>query len=127
MAVALNDLIVADANNSGLVLDADLDSFYVMDSLAFRVPAAFSRFLVANSNYVDTTHSDTGATSDALIKANIGTQAVVAGELKSAADTIHSNVEASVAATSDGALEADLKPLVALSGVLNNEGCHSHQ
>ena len=122
VAVALNDLIVADANNSGLVLDADLDSFYVMDSLAFRVPAAFSRFLVANSNYLDTTHSDTGASSDALIKANIGTQAVVAGELKSAANTIHSNVQASVAATSDAALEADLKPLVALSAVLNNEG-----
>ncbi len=122
MATALNNLIVADANNSGLVLDSELDSFYVMDSLAFRVPAAFSRLLVANSNYMDTTHSDTGASSDALVKANIGTQAVLAGELKSAATTIHSNVDASLAGTNDPALEADLKPLVSLSAVLNNEG-----
>ena len=122
MATALNNLVLADANNSGLVLDPDLDSFYVMDSLAFRVPAVFSHYLIANSNYVDTTHSDTGATTEALIKANIATQAVLAGDFKSAAGTILSNVQASMDANSDPALEGDLKPLVALSAVLNNEG-----
>ena len=122
VATALNNLILADANNSGLVLDADLDSFYVMDTLAFRVPSAFNLYLLANSNYLDTTHSDTGATSDALIKANIGTQAVLAGALNSAADTIHTNVQASLDATSDPALKDDLTPLVALSAVLSNEG-----
>jgi methyl-accepting chemotaxis protein len=122
LATALNNLILADANNSGLVLDADLDSFYVMDSLAFRVPVAFSRYLTANSNYLDTTHSDTGATSEALIKANIGTQAVLAGQLNSTADTINANVQASVDATRDPGLKDDLMPLVALSAMLSNEG-----
>ncbi len=122
MATALNTLILADANNSGLVLDADLDSFYVMDALVFRIPVAFERYLIANANYVDTTHSSTGATPEALTKANVGTQAVLAGELNAAATAIHSNVNASLDATTDSALQADLTPLVALSAVLSNEG-----
>lgn len=121
MATALNALILADANNSGLVLDPDLDSFYLMDSLVFRLPAAFNVYLVASAEYLDTTYSSTGASTDALIKANIGTQAVLAGALGAAADTIHANTTTGLDATGDPALKDNLTPLVQLSAVLNNE------
>ncbi len=121
MATAINSLILADANTSGLVLDADLDSFYVMDALVFRVPSAFNRFLDANALYEDPTHSSTGATAESLIKANIGTQAVLAGEIGSSSDTIHANVNAGLDATADPALRDDLTPLIQLSAVLKNE------
>ena len=119
-AGALNALILADANTSGLVLDSNLDSFYVMDALVFRVPSAFNRYLVANADYLDTTYSSTGATTEALIKANIGTQAVLAGELGAASDTIHTNVNSGLDATTDAALREDLTPLIQLSAVLDN-------
>jgi len=121
VAIALNTLILASANNAGLVLDEDLDSSYVVDTLVFRLPIAFSRYLIASARYMDTTHSSTGASTEALIKANIGTQAVLAGELGAAAETIHANVTTGLDSTSDLKLRDDLTPLIRLSAVLENE------
>ncbi|NTV39329.1 MAG: methyl-accepting chemotaxis protein, partial [Demequinaceae bacterium] len=122
MATALNNLILADANTAGLVLDSGLDSFYIIDTLVFRVPSAFGHFLTATASYMDTTHSSTGAKTEALVKANIGTQAVLAGDIGSAATTIHANVTTALDATTDKALGDDLTPLVKLSAALDNEG-----
>lgn len=121
LATALNALVVADANASGLVLDTDLDSSYVIDALAFRVAGAFASYQDAYANYLDTSYSPTGAKTEALVKANIGTQAALAGELGSAASAIHDDVNTSLAATSDGGLKDELTPLIRLSAALNNE------
>ena len=121
MAVALNTLILTSTNNSGLVLDPELDSFFMMDALAFRVPSAFTRYLVANSQYMVSTQSSTVAAADALTKANIGTQAVLAGDLGAAAEAIKANVKTSMDTTSDATLQGNLTPLLRLSAALQNE------
>lgn len=121
LAVAIHELILATANSSGMVLDSDLDSFYLIDALAFRVPQAFENYFTSVAKYMDTSHSSTGASTEALIKANIGTQAVLAGELSAAGDAIASNVATALAATDDAAFKADTQALVTLGAVLNNE------
>ncbi len=55
LASALADLITADGNNSNLILDPDLDSFYVMDAEVVQLPkallaAASSAALAPNSS-----------------------------------------------------------------------------
>jgi methyl-accepting chemotaxis protein len=121
LGAAISDLIRATANSSGVILDPDLDSFYIMDSLVFRVPQAFENYLSANARYMDTSFSATGASTEALVKANIGTQAVLAGELGAAGDSIADNVATGLETTSDGGLKDDLTPLVVLAAALNNE------
>jgi len=121
LSTALHALILADANNSGLVVDPSLDAFYVVDSLAFRMPQAFEDFLVANSKYMDTEFSSTGAPKEALIKANIGTQAVLAGELGATAKAITDNVVTATGASKDASLQGDTTALNAFASALNNE------
>jgi len=120
LSTALHALILADANTSGLVLDSSLDSFYVIDSLAFRMPQAFVDFLVTNAGYMDTEYSSTGASEEALIKANIGTQAVLAGELGAAGAAIAKNVVTGVDATRDTSLANDLKALEDFAAALTD-------
>ncbi len=119
-AGAARDLIVALGNNSGLVLDPDLDSFYVMDALVVKMPGALADHLIADTAYMTVTDPKAPG-AEALIKANVATQAVLAGSLGSAGEGIAGNVATAVAATGDGDLASNLAPLVVFGAALSNE------
>ncbi|GAA3342882.1 methyl-accepting chemotaxis protein [Amorphoplanes nipponensis] len=80
LATALAGLITDAGNNSNLILDPDLDSFYVMDAQIVQLPRA----LVAASKIAA---ADQTAGNNA-----VATQAVRAGELATAADNLRYDV-----------------------------------
>ena len=98
LASALRDFITAAGNNSNLILDPDLDSFYVMDSMVVQLPAA----LVA---VADASVPPAGPTP----AANVAHQAVLAGTLARAADGLAGDLDTAVSNTT----LADLKARVA--------------
>lgn len=101
LAVALVDLITAAGNSSNLILDPDLDSFYVMDALVVQVPKLV---LAAVRQNVD----------DAAIGGTdlLARQAVLAGTLAGAGASVTVDVETAVASTTDAAVDANLGSLV---------------
>ena len=84
-AAALCDLITAAGNSSNLILDPDLDSFYVMDALVVQTPAAL---LAAAQAAVAPQNSD--------VEHNIAQQAVLAGTLARVAAALTSDVDTAV-------------------------------
>jgi diguanylate cyclase (GGDEF)-like protein len=101
MAAALADLITQVGNTSNLILDPDLDSFYVMDTLVVQVP----RSLVAAAS-ADDVASNVG--SEGTRNATIAAQAVRAGSISGASDKIRSNLATSTKNTSAQGLTAEL-------------------
>jgi methyl-accepting chemotaxis protein len=81
LSSTLVDLITQVGNDSKLILDPDLDSFYVMDALVVQVPKAL---LGAAQAWAP----DPAATRDATVAA----QAVRAGAISGAADAVRSDV-----------------------------------
>lgn len=120
LATALHELIGAAADSSSLVLDPDLDSFYVMDALVFRLPQSLENHIVARAQYLDTSAAE-GAAADSLTKSNIGTQAVLAGQLGAAGEAIIENIATVLDATSDKGLKEDTRGLVTFGSALKNE------
>src|SRR4051794_41000278 len=80
LASALVDLISAIGNNSNLILDPDLDSFYVMDTLVVQVP----KLLLMGAQAAV---PPTGEQSQ-----QVAQQAVLAGQLAGAADAVKSDL-----------------------------------
>ena len=96
-------LTVTVANNSNLILDPDLDAYYVMDNLVLRQPG------LADSvgRAVDLALI---ASSDVQARLDI---ALEAGVLASNLNAMKIGFETAFEETSDPALEAELAPLVA--------------
>jgi len=101
LATALAGLITDAGNNSNLILDPDLDSFYVMDAQIVQLPRA----LLSAAKIADT---DLTSGSNA-----IATQAVRAGELTTAADNLTYDVGTAAASTAMDGLAGRLTTLTA--------------
>lgn len=100
LAEALAKLITAVGNNSNLILDPDLDSFYVMDSLVVQLPAA----LVSGSQAAIGPQGDNAAD-------NVAAQAVLAGSIANAAASLNSDADTALKNTSMPDLESQLTGL----------------
>jgi methyl-accepting chemotaxis protein len=100
---AVSDLVTAVGNNSNLILDPDLDSFYVMDAQVVQVPKAVLAATRA-------AHPQAGSQSD-----RVAAQAVRAGELSGAAAALRSDVQTAVKTTKLPGLEQRLAPLLTLA------------
>ncbi|RAK38081.1 methyl-accepting chemotaxis protein [Actinoplanes lutulentus] len=94
-AAGLAELVAVIGNNSNLILDPDLDSFYVMDAQVVQLPQA----LVA-----------------ALQLPEAGDRtAVLAGRLAGIAESLRKDVATAVANTDDPSLSGRLAPVTALA------------
>jgi methyl-accepting chemotaxis protein len=98
-ATALAALITEAGNTSNLILDPDLDSFYVMDAQIVQLPKA----LVAAAQAADASRG-TGREA-------VAAQAVLAGELSGAADSLRTDIRTAVKNTGRAGLDARLTPL----------------
>jgi len=101
-ASALVAMATAVGNYSNLILDPDLDSFYVMDLQVVQIP----RLLEAAVN--------AGAQPTGEFSEQVAAQAVLAGTISGAADAIASDVETAVGSTVRAELAAELAPLQAV-------------
>ncbi|HEU5109015.1 MAG TPA: methyl-accepting chemotaxis protein [Micromonosporaceae bacterium] len=86
LGTALGALVTEAGNTSNLILDPDLDSFYVMDAQVVQLPKALVAALQVAAPRAGATPADATAA-----------QAVLAGGLSAAADALHTDVE-----TADG-------------------------
>ena len=98
---ALAGFVTAVGDDSNLILDPDLDSFYVMDALVVQLPKALQ---AATEAATPTTGQGT-----ALISA----RALTAGRLSSAADAVTSDVDTAVGNTGRTGLRDELAGLTA--------------
>jgi len=105
-ATALAALITEVGNSSNLILDPDLDSFYVMDAQIVQLPKA----LVAAAS--------AAAPAEAGGSAAVAAQAVRAGELAGAAQSLNTDVSTATANTVLGSLSTGLKALEQASAAL---------
>ncbi len=94
-AEALAALITETGNTSNLILDPDLDSFYVMDAQIVQLPKA----LVA------------AAQAQAAPTSTVAAQAVLAGTLSSAADSLGTDITTAGGNTMMPGLAARLAPV----------------
>jgi methyl-accepting chemotaxis protein len=99
-ASAMADLITAAGNKSNLILDPDLDSFYVMDSLVVQLPSAL----------VSAAQAAVGPRKSG-VAANVADQAVLAGGVARAATAMTSDVDTAVQNTAMTDLKSRLTPL----------------
>jgi methyl-accepting chemotaxis protein len=100
-AVALGALITEAGNTSKLILDPDLDSFYVMDLHIVQLPKA----LIAAAGAAAPKAAGSGAL--------VAEQAVHAGELASAAGSMRGDVTTAGATTARDGLAGRLAPVLA--------------
>jgi methyl-accepting chemotaxis protein len=98
-AAALAGLITQVGNTSNLILDPDLDSFYVMDALIVQLPKALAAAARAAAG-----RTSTG--QDAVAE-----QVVLGGELSGAADSLRTDLSTAGSNTSMAGLAARLAPL----------------
>ncbi|MBT0768479.1 methyl-accepting chemotaxis protein [Kineosporia sp. J2-2] len=101
---ALVGLVTAIGNYSGLVLDPDLDSFYVMDAQVVQLPRMAQAAVHA-------AHPDTTGP----LSSRIAAQGVLAGTLRAAADAIDAGVATGAANTSADGLQQRLATATALA------------
>jgi methyl-accepting chemotaxis protein len=106
LASALVDLITATGNNSNLILDPDLDSFYLMDALVVQLPKAL---LAA---------TQAALPPRGLPDRQVATQAVLAGALAGAAATLTSDLAIATSKTTDGRVKADTQGLSATASAV---------
>jgi methyl-accepting chemotaxis protein len=107
VAAALGAFVTAVGNDSNLILDPDLDSFYVMDALVVQVPKALQAA------------AEAGTTPDAEGTALVAARALTAGQLSSAADAIASDIDTAVATTERPGLREELAGLAATAVALD--------
>ncbi|GGK86442.1 methyl-accepting chemotaxis protein [Mangrovihabitans endophyticus] len=100
LAQGLADLITHIGNTSNLILDPDLDSFYVMDPQIVVLPRA----LVAAAKAATEPSAD-GA------QAALAAQAVLAGQLSAAAESLRSDVDTTVQNTDRADVGGRLAPV----------------
>ncbi|MGV8967722.1 MAG: methyl-accepting chemotaxis protein [Cellulomonas sp.] len=104
LASALVDLVTTIGNNSNLILDPDLDSFYAMDAQVVALP----KLLLAA---IEQTNIDSSAGRDALV----AQRAVLAGAIAGAAHSVSSDLDTATSTTSDSALGGDLAAFAAVA------------
>jgi methyl-accepting chemotaxis protein len=107
---ALNDLVTQVGNTSNLILDPDLDSFYVMDSTVVQLPKAL----------VEVVQSQTTETGSKAIP----TQAVLAGQISSAAEALTSDKATAAKNTSRTTLADEIEPVAAVVTTLTELSDH---
>lgn len=115
-AEALASLVDQIGNNSGLVLDPQIDSYYLMNALVVDYVTSINDHLQANALYVT---GDSG--SDVATRRNVAAQAVLAGQLAGAGESMASDVETAIANTAEARLAADLGGLAAYAEALTTE------
>jgi methyl-accepting chemotaxis protein len=98
-ADSLAGLVTEVGNTSNLILDPDLDSFYVMDAQIVQLPKALVAAAAAAA-------APTATGRDA-----VAAQAVLAGELSGAAGSLRSDVSTAASNTAMADLADRLKPL----------------
>ncbi len=101
-AEALAALIAEAGNTSNLILDPDLDSSYVMDAQIVQLPKA----LVA------------AAQAQAATTSTVAAQAVLAGTLSGAADSLKTDVSTATSSTKLAGLAARLDPVTAAANAV---------
>lgn len=103
VASGLRDLANAIGNESNLILDPDLDSFYVMDTAVVRLPDIIGRSAALEVMARDQAKS---AVLDDDAKANF---MIELGQVTSTADTIASNIKTAMDKNPDGSVAPKLK------------------
>ena len=93
-------LVTDIGNQSNLILDPDLDSFYVMDSVVARLPQ-----LDEAAGRVGTLAADPASATDIKLARQL---AVATGELKSDLDTVSTNTSTAIKSTQDGRLASEI-------------------
>ncbi|PRY17675.1 methyl-accepting chemotaxis protein [Pseudosporangium ferrugineum] len=106
LATGLAALVTEAGNRSNLILDPDLDSFYVMDAQIVQLPKA----LVAAAK--------AAAAGQGGGNSAVADQAVRAGELSGAADSLRNDVTTAAANTAMGGLADRLGAVVRAADVL---------
>ncbi|GAA2674351.1 methyl-accepting chemotaxis protein [Actinoplanes palleronii] len=106
-ATALVTLISAVGDDSNLILDPDLDSFYVMDAQIVQVPQALLAALTA-------AHPDTTLTTRKAVAA----KAVLAGRLEGVADALRRDVVTATKHTDSAGLADRLATVQALADAI---------
>jgi methyl-accepting chemotaxis protein len=106
LVAALGALITEVGNNSNLILDPDLDSFYVMDSQIVQLPRA----LLAAAEAAGGERSDAGEA--------VAAQAVRAGTLSGTAESLRTNISTATGTTQRSGLSRELVPLARAADVL---------
>ena len=104
---AVAALIVEAGNSSNLILDPDLDSYYVMDDVITKVPGMLSGLAATSDLRVLVAAGDDAQRIDL---------AVAHGALKSAADAGSAGLATAFEATADESLEASLGNLDGAAG-----------
>lgn len=94
---ALAAIITEAGNTSNLILDPDLDSFYVMDAQIVQLPKALVAGLAAGVPATGTSARD-----------NLATRAVLAGTLTSVADSLRSDTKTAAASSKQSGLGTKL-------------------
>jgi methyl-accepting chemotaxis protein len=97
---ALGALVTAIGNNSNLILDPDLDAFYLMDAQVVQIPKALQTAAQAQVLAPDITTSSL-----------IATQAVQAGTLDSAASSLVTDVDTVKKETALAGLDQRITPV----------------
>ena len=105
LASALVNLITEDGNTSKLILDPDLDSFYVMDAQIVQVPKALLAAVQAAAPPAGT-----------RLDERVATQAVLAGGLSGAASALRGDVSTAVGNTAATGLRAQVTGLNGTAG-----------
>jgi methyl-accepting chemotaxis protein len=101
LADALATLVTDAGNSSNLILDPDLDSFYVMDLLVVQVPRAL------------VTAAQTAIPPTGTADERIAAHALLAGSLAAAASAMESDVSTSVESTASPDLKGQLADVAA--------------
>jgi methyl-accepting chemotaxis protein len=103
IAAAYRDAATAVGNESNLILDPDLDSFYVMDTVVVRLPdlmgrAAVLETMARRQSKLEQLDDDTKA---AFV--------IELGQISGAMDTIRASIKTALANNTDGSVERSLK------------------
>ena len=106
LVAAFGALATEVGNVSNLILDPDLDSFYVMDALVVQVPKALAAT------------ADAAAPATATGTEGVATRAITAGQLASAADALRGDVATADENTQADGLAPRLRSLVGLADAL---------
>ena len=105
---AVQHLIVTAGNNSNLILDPDLDSFYLMDSMVNRIPALLDQAGAATG--LEIAAAGDGSTSKSAVEF-----AVEKGGIASTLDLNKANMQTAFANTKDASVKRVIAPHLAAS------------
>lgn len=102
IGASFRDLATAAGNDSNLILDPDLDSFYVMDTVVVRLPDLITR--AAELDMLARDQSKLASLDDAARAAFI----VLLGQIETDAGTIKASVDVAMASNASGSVAATL-------------------